>query len=153
MGFSLDFNQLASMLNQNIKTQKPDGTTEFFDDSDMLSAAFAGQTPAQAVPGMSPAGVPPQIPTFAPGTPASPEQAGGGFNLGEFLKTPGAIQMFGELAQAFTTGQPNNPFGQIGKLAGDRAQSQIFKQLLEDLTNQAVGGGSPSNPPSALGVL
>lgn len=147
MGLSLDFNQLAPFLNQNIKSQKPDGATEFFDDADMLSAAIQGQLP----PAQTAVATPTQaVAAPAAAQPVQGQQPGG---IQRFLETPGAIQLFGDLAQAFTATAPNSIQNQIGQLASSRAQSQIFKQLLEDLTNQAVGGGSPANPPSALGVL
>ncbi len=129
----LDFGQF---LNKNLKSRSPDGTENFFDDTDLLTRLVGGG-------GFGETGVPNQTVgatqvanTGGPvtGTPATPEaSAGGGFSL----TSPSGRSFLLDIADMI---DPQGS-GRSDPLRG-RLQSEMMLMLMKQLTQQAVAGGS-----------
>jgi len=131
----LDFSQF---LNQNKKSVAPDGTVNFFDDTDLLTRLVGGGgfgatgTPNQSVGAAQVANTGGPV-TGTPATPALEGQQEGGFDI----TSPSGRDFLLSIADLV---DPQGA-GRSGALRG-RLQSELMLKLMEQLTQQAVAGGS-----------
>ena len=135
-GEGIDFGQF---LNKNLKSRSADGTETFFDDTDLLTRLIGGG-------GFGETGVPNQTVgqaqvanTGGPvtGSPAPPAPQGGQGGGGFSLTSASGRSFLLDIADMI------NPQG-ADRSTGlrNRLQSDLMLQLMNQLTQQAVAGGS-----------
>lgn len=120
-------------LNQNIKSIKPDGTIDLYDDTNFMLGGLGGRglsRPAQNSGG--------GLATAAPPQPSTPEQLNGisdyfNSNQGQTLGF-----LLGQLAQGLAL--PGSAQAGAGAIGAQFFQNQIFNQLLQG----ALSGNNPN---------
>lgn len=154
IGYGFDPAMLAGIFNQNIKNMGPNGI-EFFDDSNMLQNIISGATGGLALSPTSPP-VANAGQAVAPAQTAQTAQTAGQATGGQaqkdkpgFFENPNLYNILGQFGQALL---PGSPLGNLGGVASQQIQAQLFNQVLQQLLKGQQGGGQQQNPnlPAAL---